>query len=98
MLGYASNFLILIYISSLGMGTKVDSKSYFPGYYSMRDLNEDSSSSSWPICYGDKAISNGQYYNGFMPRTAMDGYPGYGKDALKQTMLEHEAVFKNQVL
>ncbi|KAG6429761.1 hypothetical protein SASPL_107814 [Salvia splendens] len=79
------------------MGTKVDSKSYFPGYYSMRDLNEDSSSSSWPICYGDKAISNGQYYNGFMPRTAMDGYPGYGKDALKQTMLEHEAVFKNQV-
>ncbi|XP_057777279.1 uncharacterized protein LOC130995852 [Salvia miltiorrhiza] len=79
------------------MGTKVDSKSYFPGYYSMRDLNEDSSSSSWPLCYGDKAISNGQYYNGFMPRTAMDGYPGYGKDALKQKMLEHEAVFKNQV-
>ncbi|KAL1569829.1 hypothetical protein AAHA92_01258 [Salvia divinorum] len=79
------------------MGTKVDSKGYFLGYYSMRDLNEDSSSSSWPLCYGDKAILNGQYYNGFMPRTAMDGYPGYGKDALKQKMLEHEAVFKNQV-
>ncbi|KAH6771182.1 hypothetical protein C2S52_015985 [Perilla frutescens var. hirtella] len=79
------------------MGTKVDSKSYLPGYYSMRDLNEDSSSSSWSLCYGDKAITNGQYYNGFMPRTATDGYPGYGKDALKQKMLEHEAVFKNQV-
>ncbi|XP_042022765.1 uncharacterized protein LOC121770036 isoform X1 [Salvia splendens] len=79
------------------MGTKVDSKGYFPGYYLMRDLNEDSSSSSWPLCYGDKAILNRQYYNGFMPRRAMDGYPGYGKDALKQKMLEHEAVFKNQV-
>ncbi|KAI3467282.1 hypothetical protein Pfo_023945 [Paulownia fortunei] len=79
------------------MGTKVHCKSYLPGYYSMRDLNEDSSSSSWPLCYGDKAMTNGQYYNGFMPRTIIDGYPGYGKDALKQKMLEHEAVFKNQV-
>ncbi|KAL8533696.1 hypothetical protein ACS0TY_009916 [Phlomoides rotata] len=79
------------------MGTKVHSKSYLPGYYSMRDLNEDSSSSSWPVCYGDKAITNGQYYNGFTPSSIMDGYPGCGKDALKQKMLEHEAVFRNQV-
>ncbi|GFQ02057.1 hypothetical protein PHJA_002349600 [Phtheirospermum japonicum] len=80
------------------MGTKVHCKSYLPGYYySMRDLNEDSSSSSWPVCYGDNAPANGQYYNGFMPRTIVDGYPGYGKDALKQKMLEHEAIFKNQV-
>ncbi|KAK6157896.1 hypothetical protein DH2020_012144 [Rehmannia glutinosa] len=63
----------------------------------MRDLNEDSSSSSWPLYYGDNAMTNGQYYNGFTPRTIIDGYPGYGKDALKQKMLEHEAVFKNQV-
>ncbi|PIN02465.1 hypothetical protein CDL12_25028 [Handroanthus impetiginosus] len=76
------------------MGTKVHC---LPGYYSMRDLNEDSSSSSWPVCYGDKAMTNGQYYNGFMPRTMTDGYPVYEKDALKQKMLEHEAVFKNQV-
>ncbi|KAL3840539.1 hypothetical protein ACJIZ3_025130 [Penstemon smallii] len=80
------------------MGTTVHCKIYLPGYYSMRDLNEDSSSSSWPVFYGgDKGIPNGQYYNGFMPRNTMDGYPGYDKDALKQKMLEHEAVFKNQV-
>lgn len=78
------------------MGTKVDSKRYLPEFYSMRDLNEDSSSSSWSLCYGDKPVSSRQYYNGFMPRTAMDGYH-YGKDALKQKMLDHEAVFKNQV-
>ncbi|KAL0372496.1 UNVERIFIED_CONTAM: hypothetical protein Scaly_0931200 [Sesamum calycinum] len=63
----------------------------------MRDLNEDSSSSSWPFFNGDKTVQNGQYYNGFMPRTSVDGYPGHEKDALKQKMLEHEAVFKNQV-
>ncbi|KAK6133645.1 hypothetical protein DH2020_032555 [Rehmannia glutinosa] len=63
----------------------------------MRDLNEDSSSSSWPLFYVDRTVPNGQYYNGFMPRSSVDGYPGHDKDALKQKMLEHEAVFKNQV-
>lgn len=64
----------------------------------MRDLNDDSSSSSWPLFYEDKVVANGQYYNGFMPKTLVDGYPGHDKDTLKQKMLEHEAVFKNQVL
>uniref|UniRef100_A0A5B6Z0T8 Uncharacterized protein n=1 Tax=Davidia involucrata TaxID=16924 RepID=A0A5B6Z0T8_DAVIN len=79
------------------MGTKVHCKSYLPGYYSMRDLNEDSNSSSWPLFYGDKSLTNGQYYNGFLPRNVTDSFPGYDKDALKQKMLEHEAIFKNQV-
>ncbi|GMI90254.1 hypothetical protein like AT1G69360 [Hibiscus trionum] len=79
------------------MGTKVQSKSYLPGYYSMRDLNEDSNSCSWPLYYGDKTLTNGQYYNGVFPKAIADAYPGYDKDALKQKMLEHEAIFRNQV-
>ncbi|GFP87320.1 hypothetical protein PHJA_000875700 [Phtheirospermum japonicum] len=80
------------------MGTKIHCKSYLPaGFYSMRDLNDDSSTSSWPFFYGDKTGPNGPYYNGFMPMSLADGYPGHDKDALKQKMLEHEAVFKNQV-
>lgn len=59
----------------------------------MRDANEDSNSSSWPLFYGEKSLNNGHYYNGFIPRTISDD-----KDALKQKMLEHEAIFKNQVL
>ncbi|KAK3222919.1 hypothetical protein Dsin_009944 [Dipteronia sinensis] len=79
------------------MGTKVQCKSYLPGYYSMRDLNEDSNSCSWPLYYGDKSLTNGQYYNGFMQRAVSETYSGYDKDAVKQKMLEHEAIFKNQV-
>ncbi|KAK3027371.1 hypothetical protein RJ639_040169 [Escallonia herrerae] len=79
------------------MGTEVHRESYLRGYYSMRDINDDSTSSNWPIFYGDKTLTNGQYYNGFIPRTATDAYPGYDKDLLKQKMLEHEAIFKNQV-
>ncbi|KAA8532945.1 hypothetical protein F0562_032938 [Nyssa sinensis] len=63
----------------------------------MRDLNEDSSSSNWPIFYGDKSLTNGQYYNVFLSPTGTDSFPGSDKDALKRKMLEHEAIFRNQV-
>ncbi|KAE8673270.1 protein O-linked-mannose beta-1,4-N-acetylglucosaminyltransferase 2-like [Hibiscus syriacus] len=79
------------------MGTEVRSKSYFPGFYSMRDLNEDSNSCSWPLYYGDKTLTNGQYYNSFFPNAVADSYPQHDKDRLKRKMLEHEAIFQNQV-
>ncbi|KAK9063627.1 hypothetical protein SSX86_017498 [Deinandra increscens subsp. villosa] len=79
------------------MGTEVHCKSSFEGYYSMRDVNEDSNSSNWPLVYGEKGLTNGHYYNGFIPRPIADVDPGCEKDALKQKMLEHEAIFKNQV-
>ncbi|KAF7828004.1 uncharacterized protein G2W53_019168 [Senna tora] len=74
------------------MGTKVQN---LPGYYSMRDLNEESSSCGWPRFYGDKTLTNGQYYSNYMSST--DACSAYDKDLVKRTMLEHEAVFKNQV-
>ncbi|XP_045812958.1 uncharacterized protein LOC123906968 [Trifolium pratense] len=76
------------------MGTKVQS---LPGYYSMRDLNEESSSCGWPLFYGNKALANGQYYQNHLPSAAADVCSAYDKDVVKQTMLEHEAIFKNQV-
>ncbi|KAF5793867.1 hypothetical protein HanRHA438_Chr08g0332651 [Helianthus annuus] len=79
------------------MGTEVHCKSSFEEYYSMRDVNEDSNSSNWRIFYGEKGLTNGHYYNGFTPRTVADADTEGDKDALKQKMLEHEAIFKNQV-
>ncbi|XP_039042315.1 uncharacterized protein LOC120181208 [Hibiscus syriacus] len=79
------------------MGTKVQSKTCLPGYYSMRDLNEDSNSCSWPHYYEDKTLTNSQHYNGFFSRANVNAYLGYDKDTLKRIMLKHEAIFKNQV-
>jgi hypothetical protein len=64
---------------------------------SMRDLSEDiSNTCSYSMyCGGDKTLPYGQYQNGFSARPPTDSYE---RDFLKQTMLEHEAVFKNQVL
>lgn len=80
-----------------GMGTKVQCKSHTLGYYSMADMNEDSNSSSWSPYYGDKNLLNGQYYNGMLQKTARDEYTGYEKDVLRQKMIEHDMIFKNQV-
>ncbi|KAA0034455.1 uncharacterized protein E5676_scaffold1932G00040 [Cucumis melo var. makuwa] len=79
------------------MGTKVQYESYLPGYHSMRDLNEDSHGCSWPLYYSEKSCQSGQYYNGILPRATSDAYLGCDRDAVKRTMLEHEAIFKNQV-
>ncbi|XP_022887544.1 uncharacterized protein LOC111403322 [Olea europaea var. sylvestris] len=79
------------------MAMKVHRKNYLPGYSSMRDLHEDSNSSRWPLFYGDEPLKIGQCYNLFVPRTVTDGSLGYDKNTLKQKMLEHEAIFKNQV-
>ncbi|KAF8408161.1 hypothetical protein HHK36_007303 [Tetracentron sinense] len=80
------------------MGAKVQCKSYLSGYYFMRDLNEDANSGSWPLYYEDKTLKSGHYHNGFLPRPALDEYLAYDKEVLKQTMLKHETIFRNQVL
>ncbi|MQL87407.1 hypothetical protein Taro_019945, partial [Colocasia esculenta] len=77
------------------MGTKVHCKSYLPGYYSMRNINENPNS-SWPRYYEDRTL-NGQFCNGFSPRP-LNEYLDYDKEALKQTMLRHEEIFRKQVL
>ncbi|KAI7753526.1 hypothetical protein M8C21_032269 [Ambrosia artemisiifolia] len=76
------------------MGTEVHYKNSFTGYYSMRNANEDSNNSSWHLF---NSLTNGHYYDGFTPRTVSDAYLGQDKDELKQKMLQHEAIFRNQV-
>lgn len=84
-------------MSVSGLTAEVQYKSYPAGYYPMRDLNEDYYICNWPLYHQDKALSSKQWYNGFWSRPAADEFPGSDKDVVKQTIIEHEAVFKNQV-
>ncbi|XP_022131616.1 uncharacterized protein LOC111004745 isoform X2 [Momordica charantia] len=79
------------------MGTKVQCKSSLPGFHPMRELSNDSNSHSWHLFYGERTFTNSQYHNVFLPRASANGYLGDDKDVVKQKMLEHEAIFKNQV-
>ncbi|KAI3893459.1 hypothetical protein MKW92_039383 [Papaver armeniacum] len=80
------------------MGTEVQCKSFTPAFHSMWDLNEDANSGSWPVYYDDKVLKKEQYYNCYMAGSEMEnGYSDYEKQVLKQTILEHENVFRKQV-
>ncbi|XP_015583140.2 uncharacterized protein LOC8281272 isoform X1 [Ricinus communis] len=77
------------------MGTKVQHKMYLSTNYPMRDLNENASSDSWLSHHGNKTF--GQYYNIFPARPAIEGYAGYEREQLRQTILKHETVFRQQL-
>lgn len=64
----------------------------------MRELNSDSNSHSWHLFYGERSFTNAQYHKVVLPRASANGYVGDDKDMVKHKMLEHEAIFKNQVL
>ncbi|KAL5216982.1 hypothetical protein ABZP36_017666 [Zizania latifolia] len=75
------------------MGAKVEGESYMFGYYATGDFNMDANGRWSP--YHEK-MSNGHLRNGFMTKPA-DDYSEYDKEMLSRTMLEHEAIFRQQV-
>lgn len=79
------------------MGTEVQSKMYLQGYYSLRDLNNNAGKGSWPLHCEQKTLRSGQYHEIFLTRPEMDGYDGHDKELLRQTILKHETVFRQQV-
>lgn len=81
-------------LEQLEMGAKMEYSSYFPGYYSTRNLSLDANGSTWPLSVDAKILESGNYFNGFL---SSDCLLAYNKEFLKQTMLKHEAIFKNQV-
>ncbi|KAA8530407.1 hypothetical protein F0562_005116 [Nyssa sinensis] len=83
--------------SFFGMGTEIQSKTYLPGYYSMKDLNDNVGNSLWGLYHEEKTLKNGQYHESFFPRPAIDGYLGYDKEQLRQTILKHESIFRHQL-
>lgn len=76
------------------MGAKVEGESYMPGYYATGDLNVEANGRWSP--YYDEMTSNGQLCNGFTTKPT-NGYSEFDKEILKHQMLEHEAVFRQQV-
>lgn len=72
-------------------------KSYFPGYYSTRDLNLEVNGSAFPFNNIDKILNNGHYCPGSLSSPSPDLHLGCNKEALKQTMLKHESIFRDQI-
>ncbi|XWS37303.1 hypothetical protein CRYUN_Cryun19dG0031500 [Craigia yunnanensis] len=83
-------------MAMIGMQADMQHKSHFPGCYTAWDLNLDANCSVWPADNVDRILRNRQYYNGTLPPSS-DLNIFYNKDLLKQTMLKHEAEFRDQI-
>ncbi|XP_074568315.1 uncharacterized protein LOC141824880 [Curcuma longa] len=74
------------------MATKMQTKSYLPGYCSTQDVED---TSSWFGCYQDKKPSAHPCSNDV--QSLVNRCSENDKEMLKHTMLEHEMIFHNQV-
>jgi hypothetical protein len=79
------------------MGTKVEGERYIPGYFTMGHFNLITKGNNWPPYYEEKLVNSQNFYNEFTP-SPTNGYTCYDKEMLKQTILQHEATFRKQVL
>ncbi|XP_018821357.1 uncharacterized protein LOC108991532 isoform X1 [Juglans regia] len=79
------------------MGTEVQSKMYLQGYYPLRGLNNNAGKGAWLLHQEQKTMRSGRYQDIFLTRPDMDGYEEYEKELLRQTILKHETIFRNQL-
>ncbi|XP_022728357.1 uncharacterized protein LOC111283930 [Durio zibethinus] len=83
-------------MATLGMQAGMQLKSQSPGCYTSWDLNLGANGAVWPTDDVDRISRNRQYYNGTLPSSS-DLNMFYNKDLLAQTMLKHEAEFRDQI-
>ncbi|XWS51182.1 hypothetical protein CRYUN_Cryun12cG0155300 [Craigia yunnanensis] len=72
-------------MAMIGAQADMQQKSHFPGCYTV-----------WSADNIDRTLRNRQYYNGTLPPSS-ELNMFYNKDSLKQTMLKHEAEFRDQI-
>ncbi|KAI4343920.1 hypothetical protein L6164_011212 [Bauhinia variegata] len=81
----------------LGMGANVERTGYLPGYYSTSDLMFGAEGSTWTSSNGNGELKSDCYHNGSLPASSPAQFLGYNRELLKQTILKHEAIFRNQI-
>ncbi|KAJ7974350.1 DUF863 domain-containing protein [Quillaja saponaria] len=76
------------------MGTKIHSKMYLPGCYSMHGLT-NTGNTNWSLQEENTISKNPEYYGILMStRPHMDGY---NTEKMRKTILIHESIFKHQL-
>lgn len=81
----------------LGMGANAPCNGYVPGYHSARDLVFGAEGSAWNSSNGNNELQNNRYNNGSLPGSPPVHLLEYNKELVKQTILKHEAIFRDQV-
>ncbi|KAL2639595.1 hypothetical protein GLYMA_06G198000v4 [Glycine max] len=81
----------------MGMSANRQCNSYFPGYHSPRYLVFGAEGSTCTSSNGNSERENDCYQLGSLPLSSACHLLGYNKELLKQTILQHEAIFRDQI-
>lgn len=81
----------------MGTDANVPCSGYLTGHYSPRDLIFGAEGNAWTTSNGKGELKNDCYNNCSLPVPLSGQLSGYDKELLKQTMLKHEAIFRDQV-
>lgn len=79
------------------MGTEIQNKAHFSGSYSTRDVSDNLGNNIRALYDRHKAFNIDHFNGPFLRKRTIDGYSGYEKEQLKQTILKHEFIFKHQL-
>ncbi|KAK6129207.1 hypothetical protein DH2020_037037 [Rehmannia glutinosa] len=79
------------------MGTKIQANAFFREYHSVIDLNGSTSNDMRSIYHENQILKNGQINDSFPSLKCKNGYSGYDLQKVRQTILEHESIFRNQL-
>lgn len=71
--------------------------SYLPVCYTTKDLTVSDNGRTWLLNNNVKIGKSGHGYDGLFPPCHVNQYQGYDKEVLRQTILQQEAAFKDQV-
>ncbi|XP_014522229.1 uncharacterized protein LOC106778758 [Vigna radiata var. radiata] len=81
----------------LGMGANRQNNGYIPGYHSPRDLVFSAEGSTWTSSNYTGEREDDCHGLGSSPLSSTCHLLGYNKELLKQTILKHEAIFRDQI-
>ncbi|XP_011098690.2 uncharacterized protein LOC105177292 isoform X2 [Sesamum indicum] len=83
--------------SSHGMGTKIQGNAFLRESHSVIDLDGSTSSGARTLYHENQLLRNGQNPDSFTSPMYTNGYLGYDSERVRQTILEHESIFRNQI-
>lgn len=79
------------------MGTKVQCKTYLPGFCSISDIKNDRTNTPWLLNHENKSRKRSQCTDSVLPSQPFDGNFECDKEKMRQTILNHETIFRHQL-
>ncbi|KAG8384654.1 hypothetical protein BUALT_Bualt04G0140500 [Buddleja alternifolia] len=80
-----------------GMGTKIQANAFLRNYHPVIDLDGSTTTALCPLYHENQIAKNGHNPDSFMSKIFKNGYLGYETEKVRQTIIEHESIFRNQL-